>query len=274
MLRCSGLNTWRVRATVCGLLVVLAIPSAAQGLRADPNDNPSAPRPALPGDLVYLADVDPTIRQDMRYATARNFTGAPLPGYLRGACILRRAAAEALKRVQAELSLHDPARSLKVYDCYRPTRAVRAMVRWSKAPTDEARKAFYFPRVNKRTLFANGYISSRSTHSLGTTVDLTVVDVSREAKDDPARRLSLVKRCFDSGIDPQNPAALDMGTAYDCFDVRSHTWNSKITPAQRRNRDLLLEAMVRHGFANYRREWWHFTYKALSGKRSFDVPIR
>jgi D-alanyl-D-alanine dipeptidase len=139
---------------------VLTIPAQAQG--------------RLPPDFVYLRDVDATIEQDMRYAGAKNFTGRPLPGYGAAECVLRRDAAAALKMVQDHL--RGSGLSLKVYDCYRPQRAVSAMASWAGAPEDNATKRFY-PRRDKQKLFAEGWISPRSRHSAGIAVDLTLVPI-------------------------------------------------------------------------------------------------
>ncbi len=259
---------------VAVLAVIVTQVSATAKDKAQSERNLQSGKPGLPADLVYLRDIDPTIREDVRYATANNFTGAALPGYERGACILRKAAAQALKRVQADLMARTPPLSLEVYDCYRPTRAVAAMVRWSKRKPDPQLKAFYFPNIAKRKLFSSGYISARSTHSTGSTVDLSIVNVSREAMSLTPDSSRANNSCKDSGHDLNNPTALDMGTAYDCFDVKSHTWNSSLSADQIRNRKTLVQAMRRHGFSNYRREWWHFTHGPSRSKRRFDVPIR
>lgn len=229
---------------------------------------------ALPRDLVYLADVTEGVYEDIRYATRRNFTGAALPGYDRGACVLRRRAAEALGRVQADLARRTPPLALKVFDCYRPRRAVQAMVRWSRKPADPARQAFYFPNVAKSQLFARQYISPRSTHARGTTVDLTLVRQRPATDASGAQRPRRPRSCIDGGSDGRGPVALDMGTTFDCFDIKSHTRSRSISPAQSRNREILVNAMARHGFANYRREWWHFTYRGVTSRRTFDLPIR
>ena len=121
--------------------------------------------------LVYLRDIDASIRQDMRYAGADNFTGRPLPGSGAGECMLRRPVAIALKAVQAELA--GRALSLKVYDCYRPTRAVAAMARWSRGAGGPDTSRFY-PAAERNQLFALGYISGFSAHSRGVAVDLTI----------------------------------------------------------------------------------------------------
>src|SRR5688572_4771284 len=130
----------------------------------------SAQAQTLPPGFAYLRDVDPSIVQDMRYATANNFTGRALPGYDAPECVLRADAAQALRRAQA--SLAQSGLSLKVYDCYRPERAVRAMARWTRSAEDGTTR-YHYPDSDKRTLFAAGWISPRSAHSSGIAVDLT-----------------------------------------------------------------------------------------------------
>jgi len=231
---------------------------------------PTLAREMLPPGFVYLRDIDSTIAQDMRYATPDNFTGNPLPGYHAPECVLRREAAHALKQVQAELS-HENL-SLKVYDCYRPTRAVRAMEAWAHNGADaEATRRFY-PALSKRNLFALGFIAAHSRHSTGTAVDLTLIRLPAAATErfDPAARYGPCtgpagRRAPDSGI--------DMGTGFDCFDVRSYRDNSAISPEQRRWRGVLNAAMRRHGFANYFREWWHFSFYGAPEPRTYDFAI-
>ena len=126
----------------------------------------------MPKDFVYLRDVDPTILQDMRYASADNFTGAKVPGYEAPECVLVRQAAEALKSVQA--AVRAKGLTLKVYDCYRPARAVAAFVDWAKKPDDPHAKIVYYPSLAKGALFPD-YIATRSGHSRGATMDLTLV---------------------------------------------------------------------------------------------------
>lgn len=221
--------------------------------------------------LVYLRDIARGIRQDMRYAGPDNFTGRPLPGYDAPECLLRPPVASALKRVQADLVR--TGYTLKVYDCYRPTRAVAAMAAWAreiKATPDTRR---FHPKLDKSKLFALGYISNRSAHSRGVAVDLTVVplDAPRAAPFDPAARYGA---CTAPATERAPDDTLDMGTAFDCFDVKSHTANAAITPAQAANRRILLKAMRRHGFTNYKREWWHFSYDRADDGASFNAPIR
>lgn len=244
---------------LCTLLLVVA-PNMASGLAAD--------QPKVP--LVALRDIAPSIAIDMRYATPNNFTGAPVDGYGAAECLLRRPVAEALARVASELTRHDPPLGLLIYDCYRPERAVRAFANWAERPEKGSKP--YHPRIGKTQLFARGYIASRSGHSRGTAVDLTLVPL--------AAAMQLGEPSAGPGPDCTAPKAerpddvgVDMGTGFDCFDVRSHTKSADVTAEQRRWRQTLKSAMERQGFENYTREWWHFSYPAADDGRSFDVPI-
>jgi D-alanyl-D-alanine dipeptidase len=219
----------------------------------------------LPSDFVYLRDVDLTIGQDMRYASPRNFTGRPLPGYDAAECVLRRDAALALKRVQDDL--RGSGLSLKVYDCYRPQRAVNAMAQWAAAPEDNRTKRFY-PKLDKHKLF-DGWIAARSRHSAGIAVDLTLAPIGSVAP-----RVNLRGRLGD--CDSAERAAdnsLDMGTGFDCFSARSYTKSGAITAEQRDNRAQLGAAMNRYGFRNYFREWWHFEFRGGATPVIYDTPI-
>ncbi|HEY6023234.1 MAG TPA: M15 family metallopeptidase [Pseudolabrys sp.] len=231
---------------------------------------PACARDMLPPGFVYLRDIDSSIAQDIRYATADNFTGHPLPGYAAPECILRREAAEGLRRVQAELARENL--SLKVYDCYRPTRAVRAMAAWARDGEDsDATKRFY-PALQKRNLFKLGYIAAESKHSTGTTVDLTLIRLpaAPTPRFDPAARYG---SCTGPAAKRAPDNSIDMGTAFDCFDVRSYGASSAIAPEQRRWRALLAATMRRHGFVNYFREWWHYSFIASPEPRAYDFAI-
>lgn len=224
----------------------------------------------LPPGFVHLRAVAPTIAQDMRYATANNFTGRPLPGYAAPECILQRAAALALRRVQADLAKEDL--SLKVYDCYRPARAVKAMAHWAadaKAMADTRR---FYPAVKKERLFALGYIAAHSAHSRGVAVDLTVVPkAAPQPAFDPNAQYG---SCAGPAAARAPDNSLDMGAGYDCFDVKSWTRAAGLGTDARRNRNRLLQAMHRHGFVNYKREWWHFSYPAADPRRELDFVVR
>jgi D-alanyl-D-alanine dipeptidase len=229
----------------------------------------------MPKDFVYLRDVDPTIQQDMRYGTANNFVGKTVPGYEVPECVLVRQAAEALKAVQA--GLREKRLTLKVYDCYRPARAVKAFVDWSKLPDDPKAKAIYYPELEKRALFP-GYIALVSSHSRGATVDLTLVPLeaptepTTQAPDASAPNASAP--CTAPRGQRAPDSSIDMGTSFDCFDLKAHTQVPGLTPEQRQNRKMLVEAMNRRGFKNYDKEWWHYT---LDGEpypaTIFDFPI-
>jgi D-alanyl-D-alanine dipeptidase len=216
----------------------------------------------LPPDFVYLRDVDASIVQDMRYAGANNFTGRPLPGYGAAECVLRRDAALALKQVQD--SLKGSGLSLKVYDCYRPQRAVDAMARWAQAGEDNATRRFY-PGLDKRTLFQQGWIAYRSRHTAGLAIDLTLTPTGAS----PAPRGN--GEC--DGASRTIDGSLDMGTTFDCFSAKSYTRSGAIGGEARDNRAKLQAVMTRHGFQNYFREWWHYQFRG-GAPATYDVPIK
>jgi D-alanyl-D-alanine dipeptidase len=247
--------------TQCATLVTAAMFLVAAGV--------TAAERASPQGFVRLRDVAPTIRQDMRYAGPFNFTGKPVPGYEAPECILWRPAAEALARAQARLAsqgLH-----LKVYDCYRPARAVRAFLAWSKTPGEDTAKDVFYPDLEKRRLFALGYISARSKHSLGIAVDVGLVradEADRPTGGDAGR-------CDGPFERRAAESSLDFGTAFDCFSDLSATKNPAISTAARVNRDRLLRALGREGFRNYVREWWHFELQSPGAPvEPLDFPVR
>lgn len=234
---------------------------------------PAAARDRLPPGLVYLRDVGPAIVQDMRYAGPDNFTGRPLPGYDAAACVLRRDAAQALARAAADLARERL--GLKTYDCYRPTRAVRAFRRWAGAAEDGATRRFY-PALDKASLFARGYIAAQSRHSAGVAVDLTLVALPPP----PQPRYDASARygpCSGPAAARAPDNGLDMGSGFDCFDAKSHTASRAIAPDQRRRRARLVAVLRRHGFKNYFREWWHFEFAGGAPRRAparaYDLPI-
>jgi D-alanyl-D-alanine dipeptidase len=224
----------------------------------------------MPPAFVYLREVDASIAQDMRYAGEDNFIGRRLPGYEAAECVLRSDAANALRRVQTDLATHGL--GLKVYDCYRPARASRAMLAWANDGRPDALNKRFYPGLDKRGLFSLGYIATRSQHQTGTAVDLTLIQKSSppSAPFDP-------RAVYDSCIAPAPQRApdnsLDMGTGYDCFDARSHTRSTMIGAEAQRLRKLLVDAMAQHGFRNYHREWWHFEFQSTAPVYHYDVPI-
>lgn len=221
----------------------------------------------LPPGFVYLRDIDASIAQDMRYASSDNFVGRPLPGYTAAECVLRRDVAASLSKVQLDLAKQNL--SLKVYDCYRPRRAVAAMARWANDGAREQPTKRFFPALDKRNLFSLGYIASQSAHSTGTAVDLTLIALPATTPA-PFDRAAQYGPCTGPAAQRAPDTSLDMGTGYDCFDLKSHT-AAAVTSEQRRHRETLLAALRKHGFKNYFREWWHFSFGAPGP--AHDVPI-
>lgn len=198
--------------------------------------------------LVNAAKRIPSLVVDMRYFGEENFVGTPIDGYEAPYCWLTPAAAEALRGVQQHLAPFGL--GLKVFDCYRPQRAVDHFVRWAKDLNDTRQKARFYPDVIKSELFSRGYIASRSGHSRGSTVDLTLVDLA-------------------------TGRALDMGTPFDYFSPRSWPEDVQATPAQRAQRMLLRTVMHAHGFTPLHEEWWHFTLSSEPYPLTyFDLPVR
>lgn len=228
-----------------------------------------------PADFVDLHEVAPNILTDIRYFTPHNFTGHPVDGYQAPMCILTRPAAEALGRAQQDFL--ERGYSLKVYDCYRPQRAVDDFVRWAQDVPDQRMKDEFYPRVDKSMLFADGYIAQRSGHSRGSTVDLTLVQLptTETAPYEPGQ--ALVDCTAPQQLRfPDN--SIDMGTGFDCFDTLANTFDPRVGGDQFKNRTLLLEGLQRQGFVNYDKEWWHYTFQPAGQGEPypdtfFDFPV-
>ncbi len=188
----------------------------------------------LPEGFVYVTSVIPDLDVELRYFSTNNFVGDTITGYKANTLILTKQAAEALKLVQDDLYQYNLC--LKVYDGYRPQRAVNHFIVWAKDLNDTINKQQFYPDVNKRHLFSEGYIASRSGHSKGSTVDLTLTDGT-------------------TGI------PLDMGSPYDFFGKESWIEYPDLTETQKANRQLLQNVMLKHNFRNYPQEWWHFTLR-------------
>ncbi|MGM5470719.1 M15 family metallopeptidase [Flavobacteriaceae bacterium LMO-SS05] len=186
----------------------------------------------LPKGFIRVKEIIPDLDVELRYFTTHNFVGDTIDGYQANQLLLTQATAEALKRVQDELQNQNLC--LKVYDGYRPQRAVNHFIRWAKDLTDTINKQEFYPKVEKSNLFRDGYIATQSGHSRGSTVDLTIID----------------------GITSE---PLDMGSPYDFFGEPSWVAYQDITDNQKKNRHLLQTVMLKHGFRNYPQEWWHFT---------------
>ena len=201
----------------------------------------------LPEGFVYVKSVIPDIDVELRYFTTYNFVGDTIDGYKANSLILTKAAAEKLKLVQDELQSQNLC--LKVYDGYRPQRAVNHFIRWARDLNDTIYKSEFYPDVEKRNLFKEEYIASRSGHSRGSTIDLTI-------------------------IDGNTGEPLDMGSPYDFFGHESWVNYQDITEVQKNNRQLLQRVMLKHNFRNYPKEWWHFTLRwEPFPKTYFDFEI-
>ncbi len=249
-----------MRLTLAAVLALaLLAPSTASAQKA-------------PADAFSLLhDFAPGAIQEMRYTTHHNFIGRPIRGYREAECILTRQSAKALGRVQA--AVRKKGYTLKVYDCYRPQRAVDDFVAWGKRVRDQTMKAEFYPRVDKRRVFKEGYIATKSGHSRGSTVDLTLVK-RPAASQERYRRGDMLRDCTAPRSVRFGDNSIDMGTGYDCFDPKSHPYAASVTSAQRRNRLLLRRAMLKAGFKGLATEWWHFTLRDEPFPETFfDFPV-
>ena len=227
---------------------------------------------ALPADFVYLNSIDPSIIQEMRYAGYHNFLGRPIKGYHASTCILTRQAALALSRVQTELK--KSGLSLKVYDCYRPQTAVNDFVASHMDLSDQRMKAEFYPRVSKKDFFTLGYVAEKSGHSRGSTIGLTIVPVPTPRQTAYHRGQKLYDCTLPYGKRFQDNS-IEMGTGFDCFDVKAHADNRDISQVAYHNRSVLTVAMEGQGFVPYHYEWWHFTLKKEPFPNTyFDFPFR
>jgi D-alanyl-D-alanine dipeptidase len=260
------MQTIRVVAIIAvAALVAFAGPGYAQ-------KRESPPTKTRPENIVDLKSVAPSIIVEIRYAGPHNFVGRPIPGYDADKCLLTRPAAEAVAGVQHKLTAFGV--SLLVYDCYRPQSGVDYFVKWAAALSDNSMKREFYPHVKKNGLFKDGYVASPSSHSRGSTVDLTIVplprfDIQVYAPGEP------LTACDEQASARFRDGSLDMGTGYDCFDPKAHLMASGLTSQQRANRMLLAVLMAQAGFAGYRYEWWHFTLRDEPYPNTyFDFPVR
>ena len=208
------------------LLVNFAGPVKAESKNVNPLDS---------SDFVVLSDVVPDIIQEIRYYSTYNFVGERITGYQQPCALMTKEAALALKAVSDDVKAKGY--RLKVYDAYRPQMAVDHFVRWAENLGDKRMKPYFYPQVDKTRLFADGYIDAKSGHSRGSTIDLTLFDMSTGKE-------------------------VDMGGTFDYFGELSHPdYKGDLTEKQLKNRRILREAMLRHGFKPLATEWWHFTLR-------------
>lgn len=211
----------------------------------------------IPKGFVEIRQVIPDIVLDLRYHTNHNFVGVPIDGYQSDKCYITKAAADSLAKVQSELRKFNL--SLKIYDAYRPQRAVDHFVRWAKDLSDTLTKLEFYPTVDKNKLFIDGYIAEKSGHSRGSTVDLTIVPIP--FPEQPQFNVNDQCECYKPVEERFKDNSLDMGTGFDCFNEFSHTENPNLTSQQRANRLLLKLLMEKYGFKNLAEEWWHYTLR-------------
>ena len=202
----------------------------------------------LANGFSYLHKIAPSIQHNLRYCANNNFIGSSVSGYHENVVICTTKTAIALKKVQAALLKKEL--SLKIFDAYRPQTAVNNFVKWARITNDTLMKQQYYPNINKKHLFRKGYIASKSGHSRGSTVDLTIIDLKTGNE-------------------------LDMGSPYDFFGVSSHIAYQKLTKQQKENRQLLQVVMRKYNFRPYSKEWWHFTLRFEPfPKTYFNFPVK
>lgn len=186
----------------------------------------------LPEGFSYIKKEIPNIETDIRYFGLHNFTGRKVVGYEAPVAILSTKATFALKKVQEKLN--KKGLGLKVFDSYRPQRAVTSFEVWAKDINDTIAKKEFYPEIDKKDLFVLKYIASKSGHTRGSTLDLTLINLKTKKE-------------------------LDMGSPFDLFGTVSHHNTTEITSEQKQNRELLRTAMLKYGFKDYAEEWWHYT---------------
>ncbi len=200
-----------------------------------------------PSGFVVLSDLVPSVIQEIRYHSSYNFIGDRIDGYEEPVALITREAARALKTVSNELMVQGY--RIKVFDAYRPVSAVKHFMMWGIEDTDIRMKQYFYPGLEKQELFAKGYIAKQSSHSRGSTVDLTLLDMKTGKE-------------------------VDMGSPFDMFGEISHPDYKGITEEQYSNRMLLQGVMVRNGFETLDCEWWHFTLKDEPYPETyFEFPV-
>lgn len=218
----------------------------------------------LPNGFVFLTDIDPTITENSRYYTHHNFLAKPVSGYNTPRLICTKEAASNLK--EANASLKKNGYKLVVYDAYRPQSAVDEFKRWSESNNNQEKKGYYYPTINKKDLFKNGYIAQKSGHSRGSTFDLTLIELGKNLKP-----ISESKRILKNGetIVFLDDNTVDMGSSFDLFHEVSHHGTNLINNEHTKNRELLKAIMQEHGFNEYKKEWWHYTLKNEPYKNTY-----
>lgn len=195
-------------------------------------DNNSFSKQTMPESFVLVSDVVPDVIQEIRYYSTYNFVGERIDAYNAPVAILSKEAAVALKKASEDFKAQGF--YIKIFDTYRPQSSVDHFIRWSQDQNNVKMKPFFYPDVNKEDLFKLGYVAEKSSHSRGSTLDITIVD-AKTGKE------------------------VDMGSPFDLFNEISHHNSNKITSEQQQNREIIKNTMERNGFKSYPTEWWHYT---------------
>ena len=202
----------------------------------------------MPKGFISLHEFLPEVLLEIRYASSYNFIGKPINGYTSPLAILSIEAAEGLKL--ASKYLHKNDLILKVFDAYRPQKALDHIVKWARDVNDTLMKKYFYPGIDKAQLIPDGYIAERSAHTRGSALDLTIVSMN-------------------SGCD------LDMGTPFDFLGEQANHGSVSISTEQTANRKILKDAMEYAGFAPYDQEWWHYIFiKEPYPDTYFDFPFK
>jgi D-alanyl-D-alanine dipeptidase len=247
-------GTYKTRSIILSLGILIIFPVISSCAKEPIKAN------IRPQKFVDIKQEIPNISFDIRYATHFNFVGDPIDGYQEPKCLLTRETADALKQVQNELIKNKF--SLKIYDCYRPQSAVNHFIRWAKDLEDTRMKNIFYPYVDKKDLFKQGYIAAKSGHSRGSTLDTTIVPIPVD---------NLNPYTYDK---PYRDNSIPMGSPFDFFDPLSHTDSPQINCESKNNRQLLKEIMEKYGFQNLPEEWWHYTLRAEPYPETyFNFPV-
>ena len=221
------------------LLAIILFVTPAQAQRSQSADDPSG--------FVVLGEFIPDIIQEIRYYSTYNFVGERIDGYEMPCALMTIEAAQALKNVSDELKTKGY--RLKIFDAYRPQMGVDHFMRWAES-NDTSMKRYFYPKISKDRIIPEGYVATKSGHSRGSTVDLTLFDMKTGKE-------------------------VDMGGTFDYFGELSHPDYKKITKTQYKNRMILREVMIKHGFKPLEEEWWHFTLKDEPYPDTyFTFPVR
>lgn len=263
----KNLNHWRIISLDLFLIGFLVIIMSFAVVNSQ--------QPSMPTGFTYLDLVCPTIQKQIRYSTDYNFVGQIVDGYLGSRVICTIELANALKEVENEIQ--KDGYHLVIYDTYRPQKAVDNFVTWGENVTDIKMKPEFYPHEKKSDVFIDGYIATKSGHTRGSTVDLTIISEGNTLFFPPVKSHKLIKR--ENGTIAEipflNDGTVDMFSSFDLFDEVSHGLYSAIPQPEMNNRLYLKNVMEKHGFNALSEEWWHFTLQNEPFPQTyFDFDVR